>query len=68
MNKKPYKVEKKRDDRKNLIWRKYPSGKIQEWKYDDRNNLIWYKDMREKYFFVDKMYRKAESLDKEEIK
>ena len=60
--------EWKYDEKGNLIWRKYPNGNIEEWKYDNKGRVIWHKDDREIYYIDDKRYRKAESLDKEELK
>src|SRR3990167_9371007 len=60
--------EWKYDDRNNIIWHKYPNGTTEEWKYDNKDNVIWYKDTKKVYHIDKKEYRKAESLDKEELK
>ena len=60
--------EWKYNENNNLIWRKYADGTTEEWKYDNKGRVIWHKDDREIYYIDDKRYRKAESLDKEELK
>ena len=40
----------------------------EEEKRDVRGNLMWHRDSKEIYYIVVKEYRKAESLDKEELK
>ena len=60
--------EWKYNDRNNIIWHKHSDGTTKEWKYNDNDKIIWHKTPDEIYYIGNKEYRKAESLDKEELK